>query len=504
MNEKTVERTEELGIDVRRLLVAIWARKWLILIVSVLCAAAMAAVTLLLIVPKYQSSAMFYVNNYAQAAEGNASITSSDITASKDLVDSYIVILKTRASLEEVIAHSCADLTCEELEKMLDASAVNSTEIFQVVVTSPDPREAKAVAEAITYVLPQRISSILDGTSANVVDEPILAVEPSSPNFLLNVLIGFMVGFALSVVGILLVEVFDVTIRSEDDITAKHDLPILAAVPDIGAPSKGGYYSKKQGPKPVAEKKDIKVGAGVGFAVSESYKLLRTKVQFSFADENDCHVIGVSSSMAGEGKSTTAANLAYALAQLDARVLLVDCDLRRPTVPAKLPVNKTPGLTHFLTRQVNINEAMQVCQLDDTRFHVIAAGRIPPNPIELLSSARMQNLMDVLKQNYDYIILDLPPVSEVSDALVAAKMCDGMLLVVRQNYCNSRLLADCIRQFAFVEARILGVLVSYASDGSGGKYGKYGKYKRYYSRYEGAYAAAARKMKKEPGKGSKK
>ena len=499
MNENRVERTEELNVDVKRLAGAVWNRKWLILLVAILGAVVMGAVTIFMMTPKYQSSAMFYVNNYAQAAEGNASITSSDITASKDLVESYIVILKTRASLEEVIDYSGVDLRYEDLEDMLDASAVNSTEIFEVVVTSTDPQEARKIAEAITVVLPQRIASILDGTSANVVDEPVLAVKPSSPNLILNVMLGFAVGFALCVVVILMVEVFDVTIRSEEDITQAHDLPILATIPDINAPSKGGYYSKKTGQKTDTEKKDVKVGAGVSFAVSEAYKLLRTKVQFSFADENDCHVIGVSSSMAGEGKSTTAANLAYTLAQLDARVLLMDCDLRRPTVPAKLPVAKTPGLTNFLTRQVNIGDAMQLCRLDDVQFYVISAGRIPPNPIELLSSDRMKNLMEMLKQNFDYIIFDLPPISEVSDALVAAKMCDGMLLVVRQNFCNSRVLADCIRQFTFVEARILGFLVSYATDANGGrygKYGKYGKYKSYYRRYEGSYASAAKNQRK--------
>ena len=494
MNENRVERTE-LNMDFKRLFAAVWIRKWLILLIAVLLAAAMGAVTVFLMTPKYQSKAMFYVNNYAQAGE-SASITSSDITASKDLVDSYIVILKTRASLEEVIAYSGADLTYEDLEGMLDASAVNSTEIFEVVVTSPDPQEAKAIAEAITVILPQRITGILDGTSANVVDEPILATSPSSPNILLNVVLGFIAGFALSVLVIVLVEVFDVTIRAEEDITQNHDLPILAAVPDIGAPSKGGYYNKKDKSKIAAEKRDVKIGAGVGFAVSEAYKLLRTKVQFSFADENDCHVIGVSSSLAGEGKSTTAANLAYTLAQLDAKVLLLDCDLRRPTVPAKLPVAKTPGLTNFLTRQVDIQNVVQLCCLDDIQFHVISAGRIPPNPIELLSSERMQKLMEVLKKNYNYIILDLPPISEVSDALVAAKMCDGMLLVVRQNYCNTRVLADCIRQFNFVGARILGILISYASE-QGGGYG-YGKYK-YYRKYEGSYAAADKKAKKVNG-----
>ena len=497
MNETRSEQTQTLELDFQRLAGALWQKKWVIAVVSVLCAAAMGLGTWFFVTPQYKSSAMFYVNNYATISDTTGTITSSDITASKDLVDSYIVILNTQSSLDEIIRYAGVNRDAEDLEDMLEASAVNSTEIFRVTVTSPDPQEALKIAQAITQVLPQRITSILDGTSAKVVDDPRLATRPSSPNYVLSTLLGFVMGMALSLVVVILRQVFDVTIRSEEDVTMNCELPILSAVPDMETTSKGGYYtSDKSKGKSSAERVNAQVGAAVPFSVSEAYKLLRTKVQFSFADDNDCHVIGVSSALAGEGKSTSAVNLAYSLAQMNNRVLLMDCDLRRPTVPTKLrSVAKTPGLTNFLTRQVPISDVIQGCTLDDVTFSVISAGSIPPNPIELLGSERMRKTMTALRQSFDYIIMDLPPVGEVSDAMTAAKMVDGILLVVRQNYCNRPALANAIQQFRFVEARILGVVVSCAEESGVGYSKKYYKkyYKGAYSPYKSSYAASAKR-----------
>lgn len=493
MSDKVEKK--EFEVDVRRLLSAVLRKSWLIVLIAVLSAAVVFAFTYFCVTPQYESTTMFYVNNNSVSiGDASVSISSADITAAKSLVDSYIVILKTRTTLNDVIDYSGVSRTYSELKSMISASSVNSTEIFQVAVMSPDPKEAEQIANAIAYILPKRIGSIIEGTSAQVVDTAVVAASPSSPSYLQNAVIGFLIGFLLSVSGIVLREIFDVTIRTETDVTQCCKHPILTTVPDMTASSKGGYYyntngdKKKQNKNVAADGKQSGfVGGKIPFAASEAYKLLRTKLEFSFADDNDCHVIGISSSMAGEGKSLSAVNLSYALAQLDNRVLLIECDLRRPTISKKIPVAKMPGLTNFLAGQTSVEEIIQCCQMDQSSaFHVISSGRIPPNPIELLSSDRMQKLMEVLRKNYNYIILDLPPTGEVSDALVAAKLVDGMLLVVRQNYCNRLVLEDTVRQFEFVDAKILGLIVSYASENNGSYGKKY--YRRYYHNPEGRYA----------------
>ena len=516
MDEKTVERNKMAEIDLNRLVSAVWYRIWIILLAAAVSAVAAFLVTYYLITPQYQSSAMFYVNNSSisvgdvsiEAGDinsvGDVSIEAGDINAAKSLVDSYIVILNTRETLNDVIDYAGVDRTYSELKNMISAASVNSTEIFEVVVTSPDPEEAERIANAISYILPDRIKTIIEGTSAKIVDTAVIPTGPSSPSCARNTLVFFMLGFLLAVACVVLREVFDITITTEEDTEQISKHPVLASVPDMGAPSKGGYYyygygGKRRGKYATASpnhgKAPVLIGGEISFAAAEAYKLLRTKLQFSFADDSNSRIIGLSSALSGEGKSLTAVNLAYTLSQLDKKVLLVDCDMRRPTLAEKLNIQKRPGLSGYLTGQHRLEEAIQQCGIknEEDAFEVIAAGQNPPNPIELLSSAKMTRLLEKLRERYDYVILDLPPVEEVSDAMAVAKATDGILLVVRQNYCDRVVLKDAVRQFAFIDTKILGVVYNCTTE-HGGRYGKgyyrkyhhkYGKkYGRYYRRYE--------------------
>lgn len=503
-----MERNEEMIVDVQRLLKAVLSKLWLLLAVSVLGAVFFFAGTCFLIAPKYESAAMFYVNNNALSmGDTSFSISSSDITASKSLVDSYIVILQTRETLNDVIDYAGVERSIKDVSRMISAASVNSTEIFEVIVTSTDPHEAEKIADAIAYILPKRISSIIEGTSAKVVDNAVLATKRSSPSYMVNTLIGFVFGLIVSASILILLEIFDITIRTEEDVTQIVPIPILATVPDMSAPSKGGYYgygddkSKARKTGSAKGKPQDLVGGEISFAASEAYKLLRTKLQFSFASEKSCRVIGVSSAMSGEGKSLTSVNLAYSLSQLNKRVLLIDCDMRRPSIYTKLPIVKTPGLSNFLSGQCELNYAMQYCNIprDKQAFDVMAAGTNPPNPVELLSSVRMERLVEGLRSNYDYIILDLPPVGDVSDAMAVAKLTDGMLLVVRQNYCDRLALNAAVRQFEFVEARLLGIVYNFVTESAGTHGKKY--YKNYYG-YENDYHAAAKDARKAAGQKS--
>ncbi len=499
MADKKSKKKEGEELDLQQLLDALVHKLWLIVVVSVLCAAIAFLGTLYFITPQYQSSAMFYVNNSAlSVGDASFSISSGDITAAKDLVESYIVILKSKDTLNEVVDYAGSDLTATQLKEMISASSVNSTEIFRVVITSDDPEEARILADAIVHILPKKIAGIIEGTSAKIVETPVVPGGPSSPSYPKNTILGFLIGLIGSVGYVTLKLLFDVTIRSEETIARLTEHPILASVPNMSAPGKGKYYAsdrkgkKTRQPAVVTDSKQNLLGGDMGFAASEAYKLLRTKLQFSFTDGKASHVIGLSSAMAGEGKSLTAVNLAYSLSQLNKRVILLDCDMRRPTLAEKLGIRKKPGLSSCLTGQASLQELIQSCGIRgaEESFHVIAAGQNPPNPIELLSSKRMEQILEALKGSYDYVVLDLPPVGEVSDALAVANLLDGILVVARQDYCTTPALTACLEQFEFIKAKILGIVYNCASDGHGGygykKYYKYGK--SYGHRYEGAYA----------------
>ncbi len=494
-------------IDLMRIVKALLSKAWVLVISAVVCAVSAFVYTTNFVTPLFKSSALFYVNNSSvSVGSASLSISSSDIVASKNLVNTYIVILNSRACLNDVIDYANLDYTYGELKGMISAADVNETEVFKVEVTSANAEEAERIANAIAYILPKRISSIVEGTSAKIVDYAVVPSAPSSPSTSKNTLLGFVIGILLSAAVIVVIQVFDVTIRSEEDIERRCKYPILTAVPNLNSNKhkkktrndKYGYYSyleKSIGSDATTVKmrKSNFVGKNISFAASEAYKLLRTKIQFSFVDEElTCPVIGVSSAMAGEGKSLSSSNIAYTLAQLEKKVLLIDCDMRRPSLSTKLPIQKTPGLSNYLIGQIGMDTLVQTCKLDTQEgFDVIASGRNPPNPVELLSSTKMEKMINLLRKYYDYIILDLPPVGEVSDALVLTKLIDGMILVVRQDYCNGIVLSNVVKQFEFVDSKILGIVMNCASE----SIGRYGYDKKYYGKYA-AYSEPAKRTRK--------
>lgn len=221
-------------------------------------------------------------------------------------------------------------------------------------------------------------------------------------------------------------------------------------------------------------------GPNLGFAATEAYKLLRTNIMFSFSDEGEGYVIGISSSIQSEGKSSTACNTAYALTEMGKSVLLLEADMRRPTLALKLGLDKGPGLSNLLVTRSDYKEVLQQCPMCPG-MHVITSGNIPPNPSELLASNRMARLMEQLKADYDYIIFDLPPITAVSDALAVSKLLDGMIMVVRGGMSDRKMLAESLRQLEMVDVRILGFVYRDA-DAYRKSYGqRYGK--KYYTTY---------------------
>lgn len=221
------------------------------------------------------------------------------------------------------------------------------------------------------------------------------------------------------------------------------------------------------------------------FTATEQYKLLRTNLEFTLPENETCPVIGLTSSMRGEGKSTTAVNLAYVLAEKGSRVLLIDGDLRIPTIAKKMGIKSVPGLTDLL-----MGKGAQIGEFQSAllpNWYILPSGDIPPNPSELLGSRRMGSILEKLKEMFDYILIDLPPVNIVSDALSISGYISGMVVVVREDHTEKKELERCMRQLKLSNVKVLGCVMNEAKNGerSYGKYRRYKYYKYYkYYRYE--------------------
>lgn len=231
----------------------------------------------------------------------------------------------------------------------------------------------------------------------------------------------------------------------------------------------------KEQKQPARERENRRqmVGENLSFEASEAYKLLRTNLTLSLpAEDGVCRKIGITSSVVGEGKSTTAINLSYALGKDKKKVLLLEADMRKPVLQELFELPGGCGLSNLLTGGCDLKEAIAT-----NVFHpsvaVLPAGDIPPNPAELLNSSEMNTVLESVSEIFDYIIVDLPPVTVVSDALVMANRLDGMIVVVRKDYCDQRALAEMMRRLDQVKARVLGFVMTHA-DGTEDKYKKYG------------------------------
>ncbi len=238
-------RQDEFSIDLFQIAALILRKWWVVAITSILSAVLVFLYTFFMVTPLYESKAMMYVNNTALSVGNKLSISYQDIYAGQYLVNTYRVILSSRLTLEEVIEEADLDYSYEELKSMITTESIDETEIFSIAVKSPDPKEASKIANTITTILPDRVASILDGSSVRTVDFAVTPSAPCSPSFGKNTAIGFIVGFAIGVVYLLIREFLNDTVTSQEWIisTFGEEIPLLTVVPDVDAKIEGTYSS---------------------------------------------------------------------------------------------------------------------------------------------------------------------------------------------------------------------------------------------------------------------
>lgn len=245
MNEK---KSEEFEIDLLELANVLLSKFWLILIVAILGAGAAFGITYGFIPPQYTASTLLYVNN-SNVSVGSASlsISTADLSAAQKLVDTYVVILKSRRVLNDVIDESGTNYTYNELYSRINAAAVNNTEIFSITVTADSPQEAEKIANTIALVLPDKISEIVNGSDVKIVDYAVIPAAKSSPSYTKNAAIGALAGFVLISAILVIRYLLDDSIHTEDYLTDNYpNVPLLSVIPDLitGKTGNGYGYSK--------------------------------------------------------------------------------------------------------------------------------------------------------------------------------------------------------------------------------------------------------------------
>lgn len=239
-------------IDLKRIFSALWRRVWAIILVTVIFGGVAFGYTKFMVTPMYTARTLMYVNNSDISVGGsNFKISASDLAAAQSLVGTYIVILNTRMTLNDVIDTANLNYSYEQLSSMVSAEPYEDTEIFAIKVTSPDPKEAELIANTIGMVLPGKISAVVEGSSVRIVDYAVEPAGPSSPSMTKNVAIGALIGLLLTAAVIIVVEMMDELIHDSDYLMQTFDIPVLAVIPDLQSSSNipADYYYQSSAPK---------------------------------------------------------------------------------------------------------------------------------------------------------------------------------------------------------------------------------------------------------------
>lgn len=425
--------------DFVRLLRTRWITLSVTIIISVLCAVAVTLLT----TPLYQASTRLFVST---AAGSTLSETYQGNRYSQERVASYSELLTGQTLAQRTIDKLGLDMSAAELQANVSASSKLDTVLIDVAVLDRSPVRARDIANTLSdefVVMVRELETPENGESpdARVVVEQRAAIpdHPVVPKTMRNIAIGLLLGVVLGVALAVLRDLLDNTVKDRQNLEELTGAGIVGTIP---------------------LDKERRKHAAISFdndntAIAEAFRKLRTNLQF-LAVDNPPRVIVVTSSIPSEGKSTTAINIALALAEADHNVVLVDGDMRRPMMHKYLDLVGPVGFSTVLSGSATLNDALQ-----KTRFPgltVLTSGAIPPNPSELLGSMSAKKLLNELRAQFDYVIVDSTPLLAVTDAAILAAGADGVLIMARFGQTKREQLAHAVGTLESVGAQLLGAV----------------------------------------------
>ena len=414
-------------------------RRWLGVLIIALTVLALASAVTLLMPKKYTATTRLFI---AVAGESVSDLAQGSNFAEKQM-SSYAEVATSPHVLEPVIGLLGLRTNPKELAKSVEATVPVDTVILEIAATDRDPAQAAQIANAVGLQLAKAAADLSPqrAVQATTIAPAQVPEDASSPNIPLNLAIGVIVGLLLGLGVAVLRHVLDTKVRNENDVRGMTDSPILGVV----------AYDQEVSSHPVILRDQPLA------APSEAIRRLRTNLQFVDLVNRPKSIV-ISSSIPGEGKSTIAMNLAVSLADTGSRVILVDADLRRPSIAEYAGVEGQVGLTTVLIGRAEVEHVVQ--PLGRTGLDLLPAGQVPPNPSELLGSTAMAALLEQLSDSYDMVLLDSPPLLPVTDAVVLSLLAGGALVVVGADRIHRPQLQQSLESLETAGAHLFGVVMN--------------------------------------------
>lgn len=433
---------------------AVLARRWRIVVGLVIVGIAVAAGLTYEATPSYRASTQLFV---ALDSAGTASELSFGAQFSSQRVKSYPDLVTSPLVLQPTIDELGLDMTPSELAANLTAEVAPNTVLISVMADNPSPALAADIANSVATNLAAVVEA-LDKTRADrsspvrvSVTRPAIAPsDPRTPVPLLNLTLGLFFGLVAGVALAALREALDTSIKEDSDVLQATGLPTLAHVPTNTGVAQNPLLD------------DSPANA----IWSESYRKLRTNLSYVDPD-NPARTILVTSALPGDGKSLTSANLASSLVQSGQRTLLIDADMRRPSLARMLALSDDVGLSSVVTGKVSLDDAIAT---RDDELDVLPSGPLPPNPSELLGSQAFASMVETVLERYDRVIIDTPPLVAVTDAAVVSTICDAAVIVVQVKRTKRADLRRALFGLRAVDANVVGVVLNQTAPNSGEYY----------------------------------
>ncbi len=461
-----------------------------IILVGLVCGAAAFVLSEFVMTKKYESKALLYVENSQKTSE---SVNINDINAAQKLVNTCQIIFKSSTMMDNLIANLDLPYTKEELDKMITAQSVNSTEVMQLSVESTSPQEAEKVVNELVRLANIEFLRVIKSGSLEVIDYGEIDTRPSFPNVTLITAVGLIIGLAAAYIIVFVNDILDVVVKHDDNLAKLYGIPVFAEITDFLSASESKYgYSKygygygygnssrkqqqKTEPAQIAtERADRLLSENTPFAITEAYNTARTNIMFA-ASTSHKKIVAVTSSNPSEGKSTTCANIAISFANVGFKTLLVECDLRKPVMAKSFGVKPKNGLSSILGGFCTVNEA--ICPGVMNNLDIITTGDIPPNPSELLASDSMKIFLKASSEDYDYVFLDTPPVNVVTDSQLMNTEIAGLVFIIREGSTIHPDIQSALEKIRLANGKALGFIKTFCKPEKSGRYGK-----KYASKY---------------------
>ena len=430
-------------------------RSWPVILIATVVGALVALGLSLVMTPVYQAQSQLFVSVKSAGQVGDAYSGGLFV---QQRVKSYVDVVDSPAVLDPVIQDLGLDKTYTQLAPQVSAQTPPNTVLLNVTATDTSPTQAAKIANAVATAYAAEIAR-LEGADTKANQVPVQAsvikpaevpTSPVSPRTSLNVLLGLLLGLLIGAGIAVLRHTLDTSVKTVEDLDEAADSTPLGVV----------TYDPEATSNPLVTLR--------GTPRAEAFRTIRTNLQYVDVD-NPPRTVVITSSLPGEGKSTTACNLAIALAQAESKVLLMEADLRRPKVAEYLGVDGSRGLTDILIGQANLDDTLVHWQRGLLDF--LPAGAIPPNPSELLGSHQMAQLLADLGTRYDIVIIDAPPLLPVTDAAILSTAADGAILVAKQGSTKVEQVHDSTDALRQVNARLLGTVLNFVPLKKRRKYG---------------------------------